>query len=125
MIKVFLLMYRKPGMSCEEFLQHWIGPHKELALESAGPMRLRRYVQNHPSSHPMAQAMCEGRGTIAADFDGIAEAWWDSFEDLAEVGNTAGEIASVILEDESRFIDMPRSQMWFAEEHEFIGPGAK
>jgi hypothetical protein len=72
----------------------------------------------------MAEALRQGRRAVAGDFDGIVEAWWDSFEDLAEVGNTAGEIAASLLEDERRFCDLQRSVMWFAEEHEFVSSRA-
>ncbi len=122
MIKVFLLLYRKPGLTRRQFIDHWQGPHRELAVGTAAATRLKRYVQNHPIEHPMAEALRLGRGALAGDFDGIVEAWWDSFEELAEVGNTAGEIAGALLEDERRFCDLPRSIMWFAQEHEFVGP---
>jgi len=113
MVKVFLMLYRKPGLTREQFLEHWQGPHKELAVSSAAPTRLRRYVQNHPVRHAMTEALRQGRGAIAGDYDGIVEAWWDSFEDLVEVGNTAGQIAGALLEDERRFCDLSRSVMWF------------
>jgi hypothetical protein len=125
MVKVFLMLHRKPGLTREQFLEYWSGPHKELAVRTAAVTRLRRYVQNHPVQHEMTEALRKGRGALAADYDGIVEAWWDSFEDLAAVGNTAGEIAGALLTDEQRFCDLPRSQMWFAAEHEFIGPKAE
>jgi EthD domain len=121
MVKVFLMLYRKPGLSRAQFLDYWRGPHRDLAVRAAAAMRLRRYVQNHPVEHPMAGAMREGRGAIAGDYDGIVEAWWESFEDLAAVGDTAAQIAGALIEDERRFCDLPRSIMWFAEEHEFVG----
>ncbi len=125
MVKVFLLLYRKPGLTREQFLAHWKGPHRELAVGTASAVRLKRYVQNHPVQHPMTEALRVGRGAIAGDFDGIVEAWWESFDDLAAVGNTAGDVAASLLEDEQRFCDLPRSIMWFGEEHEFVGPNAK
>jgi hypothetical protein len=124
MVKVFLMLHRKPGLTREQFLEYWSGPHREMAVRTAAATRLRRYVQNHPIQHGMTDALRQGRGAIAGDYDGIVEAWWDSFEDLAEVGNTAKEIAGALLEDERRFCDLARSVMWFAVEHEFIGPQA-
>src|ERR1700735_2520995 len=118
MVKVFLMLYRKPGLTPEQFLEHWKGPHKELAVSSAAPTRPRRYGQNHPVGHAMTDALRQGRGAIAGDYDGIVEAWWDSFEDLAEVGNTAGQIAAALLEDERRFCDLPLSGCGFVGEKE-------
>jgi hypothetical protein len=124
MVKVFLMLYRKPDLTREQFLDYWKGPHKDLAISTAGAVRLRRYVQNHPVQHEMTEALRKGRGVAAATYDGIVEAWWDSFEDLAAVGNTAGEIAATLLADELRFCDFSRSEMWFGTEHEFFGPNA-
>jgi EthD domain len=124
MVKVFLMLYRKPGLTREQFLEYWSGPHMRLAVRTAAATRLRRYVQNHPIQHPMTEALRQGRGAISGDYDGIVEAWWDSFEELEAVGNTAGEIAGALLEDELRFCDLPRSVMWFAAEHEFVAPTA-
>jgi hypothetical protein len=123
MIKVFMFLRRRPELSRAEFLAYWSGPHKDLAVSTAGVLRLQRYVQNHPAEHPFAEVLRAGRGARAADFDGVAEAWWDSFEELSAIGNTAGEIAARVLQDEARFLDLPRCEMWFATEHEFVQSG--
>jgi hypothetical protein len=122
MVKVFMFLRRRPDLSREEFLAYWSGPHKELAVATAGSVRLKRYVQNYPVQHPLAEQLRAGRGARAADFDGVVEAWWSSFEELQAVGDTAGDIAARLLEDERRFLDLPRCEMWFASEHEFVRP---
>lgn len=124
MIKVILMLRRQPRLSREEFLAYWSGPHRALAVQAAGAIRMRRYVQNHPVQHPLAEALRASRGALAADYDGMVEAWWDSLEDLATLGDTAGDIAGALLEDERRFVDLERSEIWCAEEHVCVDAGA-
>lgn len=121
MIKFFSMLRRQPHLSRAEFLAYWHGQHRQLALRSASAMRLRRYHQNHPTEHPLAEALRSGRGAQAADFDGIAEAGWDSFEEMAALGDTAERVAASLLEDEKRFVDFSRSEMFIAEEHVVVG----
>jgi hypothetical protein len=121
MIKVFLMLRRQPHLSRSEFIDYWYGQHRLLARQAAGAMQMRRYVQNHPAVHPVADALRAGRGAREADFDGIAEAWWDSFEQLAALGNAADQVAASLMEDERRFVDLARSEMFVAEEHLVVG----
>ncbi|MET0985515.1 MAG: EthD domain-containing protein [Steroidobacteraceae bacterium] len=122
MIKVFLLLRRRPELSREEFLERWGVRHMQLVHRTASAMRIRRYVQNHPLTHPLGETLRASRGARAADYDGMAEVWWESFDALAEVGNTAGEIAATLFADEQSFLDLPRCEMWFATEHVFEPP---
>jgi hypothetical protein len=57
------------------------------------------------------------------DYDGVAELWWDSLDDLAAAtASDAGRTASLeLLEDERRFIDLARSPLWLGREHVVIG----
>jgi len=95
MIKVLTWFKRKPGMSVDDFLAHWQGPHAELGKRLPG---LRRYVQNpaHPSTY------AKGREPA---FDGMAETW---FDDPAATRAVAGSPQyEEILADELRFMDVP------------------
>jgi uncharacterized protein (TIGR02118 family) len=70
MIKVMLLLYRRPGMSPDDFRSYWHERHRPLLERLPG---LRRLVLNDvlPSPHRTAAA-CDG---IAADlFDSPAAA---------------------------------------------------
>lgn len=116
MIRVFLLLRRRPELSRKEFLERWGVRHMQLVQRTAQGTRIHRYVQNHPLTHPMGEALRASRSALAADFDGMAEVWWESFEALVEVGNTAGDIAATLFEDEQSFLDLSRCEMWFASE---------
>ena len=56
-------------------------------------------------------------------YDGVAELWWDSLDDLMAPGQTEeGRAAGLaLLEDEREFIDLPRSPLWLSEEKAIIG----
>ncbi|CAN5391842.1 hypothetical protein BH10PSE12_BH10PSE12_13250 [soil metagenome] len=120
MIKCLFLLYRKPELSAEEFSDYWSQVHSRMAVATAPAMGMKRYVQNHRRDHPIADAFQQGRGCKMGDFDGMAEAWWDDFETMAEAaGRTPAEVGIAILADEARFVDMARSIIWFAEEKPF------
>jgi len=70
MIKSISLLTRKPELSHEDFLRHWVEVHAPLA--HAVP-ELRRYVQNHIGGEPTRPDI----PTIALEVDGIAELWYD------------------------------------------------
>ena len=55
-------------------------------------------------------------------YDGVAQLWWDSFEDLAArlAKPEAIEAGRQLLEDEKKFIDLPRSPLWWGEEKVII-----
>lgn len=117
MIKCVFLLRRQPHLSHEQFLSYWRNQHATLAKDVAQTFRMRRYVQLHPNRHPMGQMLADSRGSRLADWDGITECWWDSFEDLAMVGGSAGEIAEKVLNDERSFVDLAQSEMMFFDEN--------
>jgi len=122
-IKLAFCLRRRPELSREAFQRYWIEEHGPLVRRHAAALRIRRYVQLHTEDHPLNAALAESRGGPEA-FDGIAELWWESFEDLASVlampeGQRAG---AILLEDERRFIDLERSPLFVAREHELVAP---
>jgi uncharacterized protein (TIGR02118 family) len=121
MIKCVFLLRRQPHLSREEFLAYWRNQHGALAKEVSGVMRMKRYVQLHPLDHPMGALLAQSRNSKLMDWDGITECWWDSFDDLALVAGSAGEIAEKVLADEQSFVDLSRSEMMFFEENVVVG----
>jgi uncharacterized protein (TIGR02118 family) len=69
-IKSVSLLTRKPGMTHEQFMTHWVEIHAPLAHAVPG---LRRYVQSHILEQPTRPDI----PTTAVDVDGIAELWYD------------------------------------------------
>ncbi len=70
MIKTLSLLTRRPELSHEEFVRHWVEIHVPLAHAVPG---VRRYVQNHILDEPTRPDIA----TIEVAVDGIAELWFD------------------------------------------------
>lgn len=122
MVKMIFAIRRLPHLSAEEFHHYWRTNHAKLAQKNLPILRAKRYVQTHTLDTPFNEVLRASRGG-GEPYDGIVELWWDSAEDLeAAFGTPEGAKASEeLLEDEKRFIDLPRSALWFAQEEVFIG----
>ncbi|GIW41815.1 MAG: hypothetical protein KatS3mg076_2392 [Candidatus Binatia bacterium] len=124
MVKLVFCLRRKGDLSREEFQRYWLEKHGPLVRRHAAALKIRRYVQSHTLDTPFDALLRESRGT-AEGYDGVAEVWWESLGDLeAALGSAEGRAAGLeLLEDEKRFIDLPRSAVWFVEEKfEFSSP---
>ena len=122
MVKIVFCLRRLPHLSLSEFQEYWLQKHGPLVRSHAETLRIRRYVQTHTLDNARLQhAIASYRGAPEA-YDGMAELWWDSLDDLLQAPTTPeGRAASVaLLEDERRLIDHARSPLWVAEEHEVI-----
>jgi uncharacterized protein (TIGR02118 family) len=70
MIKTIAAIARRPDVSHEDFVRHWVEVHAPLVRAVPG---VRRYVQDHVvSEHPAPNA-----APIGAAIDGFAELWFD------------------------------------------------
>ena len=78
-------------------------------------------LPSRPARSPFA-ALRESRGA-EEPYDGVAELWWDSREDMeaALAAPEAQQAARELLEDEQRFIDLGRSALWIARERPIVG----
>jgi uncharacterized protein (TIGR02118 family) len=121
-IKLTFCLTRKDGLTREEFQRYWREQHAPLVASHAATLRIRRYVQLH-SFPAEAQVATRASREAPPEFDGVAELWWDSWDDLAaNAGEPAAQAASAaLLEDERRFIDLQRSPLWWGEEHVIVG----
>jgi uncharacterized protein (TIGR02118 family) len=123
MIKLVFALRRREGMTREEFQRYWREEHAKLVQGHAETLRIRRYVQVHLRETHLDEAISGPRGSQARFYDGVAELWWDSLEDLTAAFTTeAGQAAAgELLEDEQRFIDLPNSPIWLGEENVVVG----
>jgi uncharacterized protein (TIGR02118 family) len=124
MIKVVMALRRRDDVAPEEFHRYWREEHAPLARRLLEPLKLRRYVQTHTVDTDLNAQLAAARGTIEA-FDGVAELWWDSLDDLlATLGSEDGQRANAELaNDEARFIDLERSSLFLTEEHVIFDRG--
>jgi hypothetical protein len=76
----------------------------------------------HARDTNLDEAIAGPRGSEPRFYDGVAELWWDSLDELvAAFSSDAGRAAGQeLLEDEQRFIDLPRSPLWLGEENVVI-----
>jgi uncharacterized protein (TIGR02118 family) len=123
MVKMVFAAKRQPHLSREEFQKYWLEKHGALAREKLPALRCKRYVQAHTMDTPWNDLLKASRNCETEAFDGIAEGWFESLDDLSEAFQTdEGQKASMeLLEDEKNFVDHANSAMWFAEEHAIFG----
>ena len=121
MIKLVYCLRRLPHLSLEDFQRYWLQTHGPLVRGHAATLRIKRYVQVHTLDSPMNETLRTSRDA-AEPYDGVAELWWESAEDLAAATATAEgqRAAQELLEDERKFIDLARSAIWVAEEHPIV-----
>jgi uncharacterized protein (TIGR02118 family) len=119
MIKLTFVLRRRAELSPDAFREYWRERHAPLVSRHADALHIRRYVQTHPVDNPLDGPLGESRQTTVEPYDGVAELWWDSIEDLPAVLETpeGQQAAADLLEDEARFIDLPACTLWFGEEN--------
>jgi uncharacterized protein (TIGR02118 family) len=119
MLKLVFTLRRREDMTREEFQRYWRDQHAPRVAKHADTLRIKRYVQVHARDTDLDEAVSAQRGTPLRHFDGVAELWWESMDDLmAAYGSEEGQAASQeLLEDERRFIDLASSPLWLGEEN--------
>ena len=122
MIKPTFCLVRLPHLSRQAFQAYWFDTHGPLVASVADELKIRRYVQLH-SLPAEASAGLRASRSAPDEYDGVAELWFDSFEVLAENGRRpeARTAAALLLEDERRFIDLPKSPLWWGQERVVVG----
>ena len=104
MVKMVVLLVRKPSLSYEEFLTHWEDEHVPLVEDLPG---VERYVTSHPTD-PEKSA-----------YDGVAEVYFEDMETLgAAFDSEAGE---ALLADAEEFSDQAAGEvLYMSEESRFV-----
>ena len=121
MIKLVYCLRRRPELSREEFQRYWRQNHAPLVKKHAETLRVRRYVQLHTRDHPVSEAL-RARRPGPEPFDGVAELWFDSADDMMAGGTTpeGRQAGRELLEDEKRFINISQSPIWIADENPVV-----
>ena len=114
MVKVMLLLKRKPGLSLEEFIERYESIHVPLALRHATPKMLR-YERHflHPSPRDIY-----GDEQGEPEYDVITEIWYEDMDVLRGVQRgmqqNSARVAEII-EDEEKLFDREKSRLVFVE----------
>mgnify|MGYP003676835159 CR=1 FL=1 len=106
MIKITFCLTRKSGMTREAFQDYWLNKHAPLVKRVREPLHIARYVQLHSGSLDAAPAI----------YDGVAQLWWNSLDELMTDTPESRDAGLALLEDEAKFIDFAKSPLWFGEE---------
>jgi uncharacterized protein (TIGR02118 family) len=117
-LKLTFCLRRLPTLSLAEFQDYWLNKHGPLVRSLQPALGMLRYVQVHRLATDLADGMRKVRGA-PEPYDGIAELWWESEEMFRAARRTpeAREAGRRLLEDEAKFIDLPRSPLWVNHEH--------
>jgi hypothetical protein len=67
------------------------------------------------------KALQNRNGGAPEPYDGVAELWFNSVDDIGGDDPARQQAAAELLADERKFIDLPNSPMWFAEETVVVG----
>ncbi len=107
-------------MTRAEFQDYWQNQHGPFFQKNAATMRSKKYVQSHTLDSPLNDGMRASRGMLP-EFDGVAEVWFDSEEDLMEaMGSTEmQQLSAELLNDEGKFVDHSKSCAFIVREEEF------
>jgi uncharacterized protein (TIGR02118 family) len=107
MIKLVYCITKKPDLSDEEFFRYWKDVHGPIG---ASIPRLRKLVQSHRINIPGDK--------YPRAYDGIAELWFDTAEDLLAAHQSTEWQAST--EDEANFIDHTKVAYFVTQEHAIL-----
>ena len=102
MIKLAVMLRRKPGMSIQAFGQYWDGPHGDLVV---GIPEFTRHVRRYSQSH-LVDPSYEGAGMDwqTAAIDGIAEVWFDDTDAMTAAFNEP-RFVELVGPDDAEFLD--------------------
>jgi uncharacterized protein (TIGR02118 family) len=114
-IRLQVLLHRRPQISLSEFSEYWRDEHGPLIASHQNPLRILRYTQTHRLDEPANDGVDELRGRMEQPYDGVAEFWWESEEHALRA--LTSEAGTKILADEQHFTDLPRSPSWLAHEY--------
>lgn len=124
MIKLIFCLRKSPSISLDEFHRYWREEHAALVKQHAQTLRIRRYTQSATATGQELASILKGRGDGEA-YDGVAELWWDSVEDVLTASATEGgrAAARALYRDEERFIDLANSRIFYATEQVVVSEG--
>jgi uncharacterized protein (TIGR02118 family) len=106
-------------MTLQQFHDYWKHSHAPLVKARADVLRIRKYVQNYTFHENEYSWIGRMRGAPPA-FDGVAELWWDSLEDLNNRDPAATAAGADLYEDEKKFIDLKSSPIFLSTASEIL-----
>ena len=116
MIKFIQCIRRKPGLSKQDFREHWgaYGEQVKALAEASGAMRS---VLSLALAVEQNLEIMQARGT-KAPYDGMVELWWERGNDVvAFLDSGAGDkVLDDLRRAQEAFMDLPNCTFFFASE---------
>jgi len=118
MIKLVYVVARREDVPADRFYDYWLNSHGPRVRSHANAIHARKYIQSHLIDTPLNREFQEPRGMLDP-VAGITEVWWDSPADFERGGDDPARAAATrdLAEDEAKFADIARSQVFLTEEH--------
>lgn len=114
MIKLDILVRRRPDLTHEEFVAHWRDVHGPLfSRQPIVKDHVRRYLQSRTIETRPAEY-------LLSDVDGIAQIWFDDLDGVRALFSSQN-YRDVIKPDEEQFTDPKRCEFVLSTEHTLIG----
>ena len=113
MVKYIICVARKAGMTHEEFSTYWRNHHGSVVKSVP---EFTRHVRKYVQCHLVGKVVPLG---AAGAYDGVAELWFDSVEELEAAFNEPRYL-EIVRPDELKFADLTKSISFITEEVPFI-----
>ena len=118
MIKFVQCVRRKPGLSKQEFGEHWTEYCKQIraiADASSG----QRCVFSRSLAVEQNLDIIQERGT-KAPYDGMVEVWWERGNDIVAFldSGSGDKVIDDLRRAQEAFMDLPNCTFFFASEEE-------
>ena len=116
MIKFVQCVRRKPGMSKQDFREHWLDYRGKVQAVADASGALGCVLSSALVVEQNLEIM-QNRGT-KAPYDGMVEMWWERGSDIvAYLDSGAGdELIDELRRAQEAFMDLPNSTFFFAAE---------
>ena len=98
MYKLVVFLEKNADMTHDEFLDHWHGPHVEMAKDMPN---LKKYVTSVPVDPEESM------------YDGIAELYFESLDDADEASES--DVQEEAIEDSRTFLEQVPADRMFVE----------
>jgi uncharacterized protein (TIGR02118 family) len=113
MMKLTIMLARRGDISREQFSHYWLNEHAPKILALTGADRvIKGYVQQ-------VSVRDIPEGLPVADFDGMAELWFDDLQSALTI-MSSDQYRATIPPDEPNFLDQSKTRIMFSEERRCI-----
>ena len=116
MPKIVILIKKKPGMSREDFINHYETSHAVIGKRLLGHL-WTKYVRNYPTALMEYQPE---QHAVSDSYDAVTEIWLKddaAVEEMTRIINMP-ENNKIILEDEEKFQDRLQTRLLMVDEYD-------